>query len=369
MSLTPRRLQNLSYPVALIYSEIEEQLLVNIARRMRNDMEVLETDAYEWQFLKLSDLGALTRENIRIIASNSGRAESELINMLSDAGFDGLEQQEKLLSKAAEKGELPIKPGDIKDSRELLDILRTYTDQAKSKFNLTNSTLLEQAEQVYRDVVNRTTASVLAGEATPQQAIRRALSEWSERGVPALIDSAGRRWSAEAVVSMVTRTVTNQVTNEMQHQRILEYGVDLIEISSHIGARPRCAEFQGRIYSLSGNSTVYPPFSSTSYGEAAGLFGINCGHQQYPYWEGISRQTFQPYGLEENDKVYEQSQIQRKYERDIRYAKRRVSVMEAFGDEAGTQRAKKLVRDRQARMREFINDADRTRRYDREQIG
>lgn len=369
MGINPDKLHRLSAPVVAIYSSVEEQLLINIAKNLSKDRDIFETNINEWQFTKLSELNAINRENVQIIAKNAGRAESEIVSLLSKAGFDGLEDQEKLLRKGLELGQLTINPGDLRNSTELLNILQTYTDQARDKFNMVNSSMLSHSDQVTRDIINRTTANVLAGVSTPQVALRRTLSEWSEKGIPALVDAKGRQWSTEAYVSMITRTMTNQVTNEMQNKRIQEYGVDLIEISSHIGARERCAPYQGRIFSLSGWHPQYPAFSTTSYGEPAGLFGINCGHQQYPYWEGMSRPTFQPYDEKENARVYDFSEKQRKYERDIRNAKRRVNVLNAAGDDVGAQRAKKLVSDRQARMRQFINDTDRTRHYDREQIG
>jgi len=67
--------------------------------------------------------------------------------------------------------------------------------------------------------------------------LRRVSSEWAQKGVPALIDKAGRQWSTEAYVGMVTRTMSNNIANEMQDERMNEYGVDLVEVSSHDGAR------------------------------------------------------------------------------------------------------------------------------------
>jgi len=42
--------------------------------------------------------------------------------------------------------------------------------------------------------------------------------------------------------------------------------------------------------------------------------------------------------------------------------------MQAIGDEKGIRQAKEKIRQKQAKMREFINDTGRTRRYDREQV-
>jgi len=71
---------------------------------------------------------------------------------------------------------------------------------------------------------------------------------------------------------------------------------------------------------------------------------------------------------EENDKEYEQSQIQRQYERNIRKAKRDAEIAAATGDTEAAKAANTKVLQEQKRMRAFIKDTGRARRYDREQI-
>ena len=71
----------------------------------------------------------------------------------------------------------------------------------------------------------------------------------------------------------------------------------------------------------------------------------------------------------ENLEEYEQSQIQRAYERGIRKAKRDLEIAKATHDDLLVEDAKKRVKDEQARMRDFIQEIGRPRRYDREQIG
>jgi hypothetical protein len=171
---------------------------------------------------------------------------------------------------------------------------------------------------------------------------------------------------------MVIRTNTTRVASEVQFKRAEEYGADLIEVSAHAGARPLCAPYQGKIFSISGKSEKYPPLSSTSYGEPAGLFGINCGHMSYNFFPGISRQTYAPDETEEqkeeNARVYQESQKQRAIERSIRAAKREAQTLEALGDTKGVAEAKSKIRERQAVMREFIAETGRTRQRAREAI-
>ena len=148
-----------------------------------------------------------------------------------------------------------------------------------------------------------------------------------------------------------------------------EYGVDLAEVSWHAASRVTHYDYQGQIYSRSGRDEVYPPLSDTGYGDASGLMGVNCTHYLIPFVPGISvKQEGLDISKEENERLYKQSQEQRRLEREIRSAKREAAVFKSGNDDAGYKEAMQLVRDRQATMREFIDESGRTRRYDREQI-
>lgn len=363
-----RELQKLSQPVTNVYLGIEEKILLNIAKRLGKYNSLLTEDGIQsWQTQALNELEGLTQENIQFMASQSGRTVDEVGKSLEKAGFGMLEDNEKILKRAAKQGILNEAP-PVKESSALLAILDSYQNQAKQRFNLINTTMLDQSRQAYLDIINSTTGEVLAGVSTPDQALRKTVSKWAENGTPALVDKAGKRWNAEAYTSMVMRSTSNDVANDMQEARMDEYGNDLVEVSSHGGARPLCAPYQGRIYSRSGNHPKYPALSSTSIGSPAGLFGVNCGHVRYPFIEGISKQRYKPRDPEVNDRQYENSQKQRYLERQIRYAKREQAMLEQIGDKEGAELAKRKVLDRQANQRAFIKSTGRTRRYSREQI-
>lgn len=354
-------------PVVEVYYGIEEQMLINIARRLSRHDSLMDGDIVAWQTLALGEYQALTEENMRLLVRNSGRTAQEIRRALEEAGYGSLLEQEEVLQEGVRRGVLREAP-PIRESSSLLSVLEAYERQARNKFNLVNTTMLGQSQRAYLDIVNRTAGEVMTGTTTHREALKKTVKEWSDRGVPALIDRAGREWSAEAYVSMVMRSTNNNVANEMQDERLREYDVDLIEVSSYEGARPKCAEDQGRIYSLSGRSDRYPSFATTSYGEPDGLFGINCSHVKYPYIEGISHRTFRPVNRQLNDRIYEESQQQRYLERQVRHAKREERIMQALGDAEGVQEARRRVLDSQARVREFVRETGRTRRYDREQI-
>src|SRR5690625_3428013 len=208
----------------------------------------------------------------------------------------------------------------------------------------------------------------MSGNVTCQHAFQSTISKWAETGVPALFDRVGKQWSPEAYTSMVFRSTSNNVAKDMQFARMDEYNVDLIEVSAHDGARELCAPYQGRVFSRSGDDSDYPALDSTSIGEPAGLFGVNCGHRPFPFIKGISEQRYKPGDPEVNERQYENSQKQRYLERQIRYAKREESMLAEIGDTEGAEKAHRKMLDRQANQRNFIKETGRTRRYDREKV-
>ncbi|MEK4003016.1 phage minor capsid protein [Bacillus sp. FSL K6-2822] len=373
MALPPEKLQQLSMFVVDIYKAIEEELLLNMARMLKHDRELLLTaenfEQYQhWRIVQLNKLGKLNQQQMNTVSRYSGKMAEEVRNMLEGAGFTAVEQHEPLYQEAVQTGSLASAPA-MHTSAALIGILNTYEQQALDTLNLVNTTMLKQSQQVYLDILNKTVGKLLGGVITPQQALRQTVFEWSQRGIPALIDKAGRRWGVEGYVSMCARSTSQNVANGMQDERMREYKVDLCEVSSYPGARPKCFEDQGKIYSLSGKHPKYKPLSSTSYGEPDGLFGINCSHIRYPYIEGLSTQRYFPHeDIEENRRIYKQSQQQRAIERRIRKSKREVRVMEALGDQEGVNIAKNKVSQQQSVMRDFIKNTKRTRRYDREKL-
>lgn len=366
--MEPLRQQQLAMPTVEVFIEIEFQMLVNIAKQLRKHKTLLnEDDILSWQVEQLSAIGSLTRTQIITISKHSGLAIDEVSKALKTAGYEAVSEHEIDLEKAVLLG-LLIAPPSIESSTALEAVLSAYQAQAVSTFNMIGTTMLSQARQAYLDIVNNTVGVVMSGAQTPYEALRSVATKWADQGVPALVDRAGKKWTTEAYVNMVMRSTVNNVANEMQDTRMAEYDVDLVEINSHMGARPKCAPYQGRIFSMSGTHSKYPAFSTTSYGDPAGLLGVNCRHVKYPFIEGVSKHTYKPYNAKENRENYLESQQQRKLERGIRKAKRELAMMTEMDDDTGVKEANKKVRERQAQMRSFIDETGRTRNRQREQI-
>jgi len=79
-----------------------------------------------------------------------------------------------------------------------------------------------------------------------------------DQGFSVLIDRGGNQWTISRYSEMLARTHIMRSANEGVIARLIEYGVDIAQVSTHPGACKVCVPFEGKIYSLSGQSEKYP---------------------------------------------------------------------------------------------------------------
>ena len=391
--LTPKDILDISEPIEAIYQRTVDELLINIARHF--NISGWEKTRY-WEIKKLSEMGALTEESARIIAQNTKMLPEEVKKAFLQVSEKACMDIDPQLRAAAEKGILQDPGTSPTTSMLMRDNIRSFVEQAEESFNMTNTTMLQSTREAYlqgiatavneaqlyeaNKILETQALETVTGQETRVRAIRKAMNQLTATGITGFYDKAGRKWHAEAYAAMVVRTTAHNAAVEAIKTRQQEFGGgDIFQVSTHSGARPLCFPYQGKFYSWSepggefkdgaGHTHQYENIDKTSYGEPAGLFGINCGHHPIPMIPGFSYPQEGPTQTKaENDKEYEQSQIQRQYERQVREAKRDLEIAKATGDEAAIKDAQQKVAQEQAKVRAYAKETGRARRYDREQI-
>lgn len=388
--MTPQRVADISEPIEQIYSDMTDELLLNIAKH-------LNSATWTWTALReietLEQMGQLTEENVKIINKYVQTIPQVVKDAMNDSRLEALSEIEDKLASAALSGYLvkPVTDGTV-------DVVKAFSQQAIDQLNLVNQTMLNSSLQAYQtgmytmrqgmttiteqaeleeaqDIIDFAAGKTVLGTETRTEALRKALKQLNANGITGFYDRAGRSWSAEAYVNMDIRTTVHNTYIQSVKTRQEDYGSDVFQVSAHAGARPLCYPYQGKLYSWGdsggriklgdGKTYQFRSIKETSYGQPAGLFGINCGHVPYPMIAGVSEpvdEKIQPKA--ENDRQYQESQQQRYLERKIRYEKRELEMLGSLATDADRQRLK----DAQAQMRAFIKETGRTRRYDREQI-
>lgn len=413
MALTKAQALLLSEPVEQMYMTCTAQLIINICKHFSTG-KGLATQAWEAQ--KLAEMGQLTDESIEIIAANTGQKAEAVRAALYQGIKDGLAGEEALLQNAAAKGYITTAAGTLETSMQVRNLVDAYAAQADDQLNLVNTVMLQSTQNRYfmaiqqvvsieeaakiealtsahnatelaaqmgkaQQILNAATGSTLLGNEARTKALRTAIKSLADQGITGFIDAGGHHWTPEAYVNMDIRTTVGNVARQAQKARAAEFGVDTFQVSRHAAARPLCAPYQGWICSwtgggysvqdLYGNSYHVHDIAETSYGEPAGLFGINCGHNPITFVPGFSVPRYDELTPEEeaaNATQYAQSQQQRHLERQVRQAKTEALAYKAAGDEEGFARASAKVKQTQADYKAFCNATNRTPRPDRLQV-
>lgn len=233
------------------------------------------------------------------------------------------------------------------------------------------------------DLWNRCVAEAVTkvnvGAATSERALHEAVRRMMREGISTVTyrdAETGRQTVTNRIDVAVRRHVRTQLAQDGM-RRTLDVcegaGVRLVEVSSHGGARPSHARWQGRVYSLDGDVTVggvrYKDFyRETGYGTVEGLGGANCRHSFGPWLPGTPRmyspEPEHPSGLD-SDEIYRLAQGQRRRERDIRQTKRELAGAQLIADRdaslanvAEVERLKAKLRGQQEGLRRYIDEAN-----------
>lgn len=379
------------------YIDLESRLMQNIIQHIKDYNQPIASD--EWLLQKLAEIGKLNQENMKLIAEAAGISQTAAERMLQEAANEAIKSTDagfRYLVRQGFTGEAV----EASKSEAVKQTMKAFNAQAKDTLNKCNTTMLYKARDAFKSLVNSVVerageiadkqsfldmlgnhaAATTIGAESRQQAVRKCIREFNDKGIPAFVDKAGREWTPEAYVNMCMRNTARQTAEEVQTARCEDFGVNLIAIDSHSGARPKCAKDQGKIFDLNngsgytedvkGKKKRYYPWNSSSYGEPDGILGINCGHHKWPFIPGVNVQRYFPTDdLDANNKLYKETQVQRALERDIRKQKRECMLFDELGDKEAFKDASVKLKQKEAKLKAYVDSKDHLhRRKNREQV-
>lgn len=365
--LTAEQLDSFPDELTTLFDAYQQSVLNDIARRLA---KVDMTNTAAWQMQRLLNAGAIYNNALDELSNLTGKSEQVLRKAFNKAGVKTIKFDNKIYEAAG------FAPTKLTLSPAMLDVLRAgYNRTAGLMKNLIATTALS-GQEAFISAGDLAYMQISTGAFSYGEVIKQAVKNVSGQGLRVINYVSGRKDQLDVAMRRAVLTGVSQTTAEIQLRHAEELGVDLIQVSAHIGARPTHQIWQGKIYSRSGTDSKYPDFvTSTGYGTVTGLSGINCRHSFYPFFPGISENAYKDLQEYEGKPVtyngkeltfYEATQEQRKLEREIRKVKREVAALEAADTDNIAEQLK--VKKLQAELREFIKQTGLVRQNAREQI-
>ena len=385
--LSPEYYEGCADDIIELYEQLEDDIISDVVRRIVKNGKVTETAKH--QIEQLQESGILYDDILKTIAKNTNATSQHVKALFEDAGVETVKIDNEVYRKNG------LTPVDIRQSPAMRQTLEAgYRKTLGNMKNLTMTTA-NTSQTAYINACNQAYMQVASGAFSYQEAIKNAVKNVAGNGATVLYPS-GHTERIDVAVSRAVLTGVGQTCREIGIMNAEECGCDLMEISAHSGARPDHAKWQGQLVSLSGKNAGRTisgkkvlTLRQIGYGQGDGFGGWNCRHDWYPFFEDYSTPNYSKKELQRLDEKsiqyngkmyneYEASQIQRRYEREIRSAKREQSAFKVAVQEAKDPDLKQvmqdslnysnsLVKDKQAKMRDFIKQTGQDRDYFREQ--
>ena len=366
--LSDKQKEQLSAEIIPLFQDLEQEVIQDIARRVRKEKRWTETA--EPQAKALEELGYSPRD-IRAAVLKKLHANKEYIDMINKNILEHKravkEAIDRVVAEAKKNGDDIIsRAGDMAFADDLdfwtsqgrhlkkSPALNQIGEEVSKRLShdlksLTHSTGVKftgrpiMAEKAFNYAMDKAVLNVVSGRFSTQQAVEQAVSELEKSGLRTVDFASGVSRGIDVAANLAVLTTLGQMAADISMSNAEELGADLVEVSSHAGARvgdghANHAAWQGKVYSISGKS--YPEESKrlgykieklsdvTGYpDDPAGLCDYNCRHTFYPFIEGIS----EPNPIEKDPepvemdgktyKYYQETQKQRRLERELKSLK------------------------------------------------
>lgn len=359
--LGPDQIEALRDQTAQLTVGIEEYLIRDIARRVREAGQLTSTAAY--QIWRTQQLGLSRRRIEKMLRRELKVSHKRLRELLTQSAKVGYRFDISHLSRQA----VPFEENPV-----LQQVVAAAVRLAKKDFtNLTQTLGLVAPDgktyplrKAYQKITDSAFQQVFTGAADYQTAIRQATQKLADYGLRSIDYQSGVHTSLEAAVRRNIMGGLGLMQEKISQQNHDLLGADGWEISAHAASAPDHEPIQGRQYS----DEEYRKLNASLVRRIGTL---NCGHAAFPITLGVSAPQYTEAELarlrEENANgiqyqgkrytLYEATQKQREIERAIRRQKRQVMAAEETGDQERLAASKTRLTLLRQQYREFSQAA------------
>lgn len=335
--------EQLSRKIAENYSELEERIMQDIVRRIRETGKI--TSTADWQINRLRILGYSSEDIENMIKGALNKSYPEMFE-LYDKVIDWEYVRNKEVYEQVNAEFIPYE-----ENKELQQITEAIMSQTGAELeNITNSLgfyldygdgnrVLTPLAQVYQKYLDTACMDIVSGAFDYNSVLRRVVSQLTNSGLRKIDYGSGYANRVDVAARRAVMTGISQLTGKISDMNAEKLGTQHFEVAWHSGARPAHAVWQGKVWSKKQLVTV------CGLGTGPGLLGWNCYHEYYPFVLGISERNWTDEWLEEQNHkentpkefkgkeytAYEARQRQRQMETAMRAQRQKVKLLKDNG--------------------------------------
>ena len=407
--LTDEQLEYISAAIVPLFQYLEKEVIADIARRIAKTLTYSRTA--ELQAIAMMKLGyspAKIRKEVmkmlnadpdfrKAVAKNTLEYKREVRKIINDITKAAYKANEEIVAGAGNMSwanDLSVwkEAGkDLTDNSYLKELMDAFTAQTNGELkNMTQTTGFktmsgyEGIENAYRRELDKAVIKICSGTFSQDKVVRDVVHDLAQSGLRSIDFASGYSMQLDTAARLAIRTGCHQLAGKMQDENIKQTGENLVYVSKHWGARntgtghANHEQWQGRVYFIKegkdyseeakriGQDYITDLWRATGYSvdgahesNPTGLYGYNCRHRHYVWFEGASSFPKNHYEKEPapvtiDGKTYDyyaMTQKMRAMERNIRALKREKEAEEALGND--TRELQVKIKEKTAKYKEF----------------
>lgn len=407
--LTDEQLEYISAAIVPLFQYLEKEVIADIARRIAKTLTYSRTA--ELQAIAMMKLGyspAKIRKEVmkmlnadpdfrKAVAKNTLEYKREVRKIINDITRAAYKANEEIVAGAGNMSwanDLSVwkEAGkELTDNSYLKELMDAFTAQTNGELkNMTHTTGFktmsgyEGIENAYRRELDKAVIKICSGTFSQDKVVRDVVHDLAQSGLRSIDFASGYSMQLDTAARLAVRTGCHQLAGKIQDENIKQTGENLVYVSKHWGARNKGTghanheQWQGRVYFVKegkdyseeakriGQDYITDLWIATGYSvdgahesDPTGLYGYNCRHRHYVWFEGASSFPKNHYEKEPapvtiDGKTYDyyaMTQKMRAMERNIRALKREKEAEEALGND--TRELQVKIKEKTAKYKEF----------------
>lgn len=385
MAKIDKKIEQAIEPIVKMYSELETELMVLLAKHFKINEEFINSDFFRIQ--KLDEMGAFNSQVIDYISRYTNRSPSKIKKALQEVYNATIDID--TLRSAYDNGKILINPTEILKDTTLVGIMKYAYNEETRRFIEMSKLIESSVRKTYLDIVEKSYLATSTGIKSYGETVRESLNELANKGIKTLDyisksedgTTSIRSYDIEGTVRREILTATRQLSGNLNHELIELTESEYVKFSEHLDCRPTHYDWQGTIARKENWKDI------ADYGDVAGIYGINCRHYVEPYFQDADlddtitikdkdgnkkeykvSNKLKEYSKDDTNDSYSISQKQRYLERGIRSWKRRREMSKASEDAEMLKKSKSKVKEWSDRLDKFTDEHDRRRDFTREYV-
>lgn len=335
--------EKLSRQIEQHFSDLEMRIMEDIVRRIQQAGKI--TSTADWQIDRLRILGNSSEDIERMLKEALNASYPQMFEL-----YDRVINWEYVRNKDIyEQINAAFVP--YEENYQLQQIINSLVQQTRGELqNITQSLgfyldygngrkVLTPLAQVYQGYLDAACMDIVSGAFDYNSALRRVVTQLTNSGLRQIDYASGHANRVDVAARRAVMTGITQLTGHISDMNAEKLGTDYFEVAWHSGARPTHQVWQGKVWSREELVTV------CGLGTITGLEGINCYHERYPFFPGLSERNWTDEWLEEKNReentpkefngkqytLYEAKQKQRQMEAAMRAQREKVRLLQKGG--------------------------------------